>query len=49
MFFCDNCARKYQWPESYSKSLGPCEVCKRTGLCNDVPSYALPPKVRKNG
>ena len=36
MFYCDPCRKKKGWPESFSKSVGPCEVCKRSRECNDV-------------
>lgn len=42
MFFCDRCRVRKQWPESLAKSTGPCEICGKTRLCNDVPSSALP-------
>ena len=42
MFFCEKCRVKKQWPESFGKSVGPCEVCGKVELCNDVPSGALP-------
>jgi hypothetical protein len=44
MFYCDPCAEANRWPESFlSKSVGPCEVCGRRRVCNDVPSSQLPP------
>jgi hypothetical protein len=42
MFFCDECRRKNQWPESFMKSEGRCEICKTHSVCNDVPSRLLP-------
>jgi len=42
MFYCDGCGKKNGWPEGFSKSYGPCEVCGKTRLCNDVPSSQLP-------
>lgn len=42
MFYCDNCAEKYKYPESFSKSMGKCECCEVKGVCNDVPSSMLP-------
>lgn len=43
MFYCDECRRKYKWPESIiMKSRGLCEMCHRPALCNDVPSSRLP-------
>lgn len=42
MFFCDTCAEKNKWPQSWSKSGGRCEVCGKTAVCNDIPSKELP-------
>ena len=42
MFYCPECARKKNWPESLSRSHGPCELCNRTTLCFDMPSRLLP-------
>jgi len=42
MFYCDECAKKRGWPESFMKSKGPCEICDRVAVCNDIPSGALP-------
>jgi hypothetical protein len=43
MFYCDACAKKYQWPTWMSKSSrGRCEMCGRVKDCYDVPSRALP-------
>lgn len=48
MFFCDTCAVERGWPGSWSKSAGPCEICGKTAVCNDVPSRYLPlPKPQK--
>lgn len=43
MFFCGDCAENHGYPENFMKSHGPCEICGRTALCNDVPSKYLPP------
>lgn len=43
MFFCDECRVKNNWPESWFKSTGPCEVCGRTRVCNEIHSSQLPP------
>ena len=46
MFFCDKCAEKRDWPESFSKSYGKCEICDNVTVCSDVPSRYLPiPKI----
>lgn len=43
MFFCEECRVKKGWPKGYGPgSRGPCEVCKKTANCHDVPSKALP-------
>jgi hypothetical protein len=42
MFYCEACREKNQWPESWSKSRGLCEVCGTTAVCNDIPSNQLP-------
>ncbi len=47
MFFCEKCRVKRDWPESLGKSRGPCEICGKTEICNDVPSSALPRTRRK--
>lgn len=48
MFYCDKCRTNYSWPESLTRSLGPCESCGRVASCNDVPSSVLPnPRSKK--
>ena len=42
MFYCDRCAKKRNWPISWSKSCGRCELCGQVAVCNDVPSEDLP-------
>ena len=42
MFFCDRCAKRRDWPTSFMKSEGPCEVCGKIRICNDIPSRHLP-------
>lgn len=43
MFYCNPCAKPRGWPESeFMRSYGPCEICGKTALCNDVPSRFLP-------
>lgn len=42
MYFCDPCAKQNNWPTSFARSYGTCEVCKRLGSCHDVPSKDLP-------
>lgn len=47
MFYCDKCAKKNKWPEGFSRSYGPCEVCHRSALCSDLPSHLLPPERKR--
>jgi len=43
MFYCDICAKIKGWPISaLARSLGPCEICGQSSICNDVPSSQLP-------
>ena len=42
MFYCNNCAKKKNYPISGFKSHGTCEICKEIRQCNDVPSENLP-------
>ena len=42
MFYCDDCRVKNEWPEGLVKSMGPCEICGKTRVCNDVASRLLP-------
>lgn len=46
MFYCDACARKNKWPDEFwlPRSRGPCEVCGKVAVCNDVPSTWLSSK-----
>ena len=37
MFYCDECRTARDYPESFSKSKGKCEICGRTALCHDKP------------
>jgi hypothetical protein len=47
MFYCDDCRKKNQWPESiFSKSRGPCEVCGKQAICNNVHHSSLPRRRR---
>jgi hypothetical protein len=47
MFYCEPCRKKNDWPESWSKSQGACEMCNKLARCNDVPSSALPMPTRR--
>lgn len=42
MFYCEDCRKKNNWPETASRSHGKCEMCGIVGLCYDVPSSRLP-------
>lgn len=41
MFYCEACRPK-EWPATFCKSYGRCELCKKEALCNDMPSSRLP-------
>ena len=41
MFFCEECRIERGWPDSISRSRGPCEVCQKHAVCHNVPSHAL--------
>lgn len=43
MFYCNECAVKYGYPESLGKSIGKCECCDSIAECNDTPSKYLFP------
>lgn len=47
MFFCNECANKKGWPQSFSRSRGRCEVCGEIADCNEVPSSELPIPIKK--
>lgn len=38
MFYCDPCAEERHWPKApiWTRSKGPCELCRKVKLCNDV-------------
>lgn len=42
MFYCDKCAEEMRWPKSIFKSFGPCEMCDKVAVCNDISSKHLP-------
>lgn len=42
MFYCELCRKKNEWPQGFSGSYGPCEVCHKVATCFDVPSKYLP-------
>jgi len=45
MVYCNDCARKRNWPISAFKVGCVCEVCMEEGACNEYPSSMLMPKV----
>lgn len=42
MFFCEDCRRERNWPNSIGRSHGTCELCQTRADCYDVPSRYLP-------
>lgn len=36
MFYCDDCAKEKNYPESIGKSYGRCEICGKSEICNDM-------------
>lgn len=42
MFYCEKCRKANEWPETFFKSRGPCEICEEVAVCNDCPSSRLP-------
>ena len=42
MFYCNECRKKNDWPESMFRSYGRCEVCGKVGSCFDVASKLIP-------
>jgi hypothetical protein len=44
MFYCEKCRKKKNWPSSFFKSLGPCEICNKTAICYNMESGDLPLK-----
>lgn len=44
MFICEACLKKYYTNYGIMKSYGPCECCKQTKGCFDIPSSRLNPK-----
>lgn len=48
MFYCEECRKNRNYPESISKSYGKCELCGEIVRCNDVPSSKLPTEMKKN-
>ena len=43
MFYCNNCRKERNWPESIVKSMGACEICETVTECHDKASKYLPP------
>lgn len=42
MFYCEDCRKRNDWPDSLSLSRGQCEACGKTAHCYDRPSSTLP-------
>jgi len=42
MFYCNECAKKKNWPVTMFKSAGTCEICGDTKECSEMPSSKLP-------
>ena len=42
MFYCNDCAKKYEYPETLFKSVGKCECCGEKKVCNEMKSSELP-------
>ncbi len=48
MFYCDKCADEKDWPKTWFRSLGNCEICGEKARCIDMPSIMPPlPKTPK--
>ena len=43
MFYCNDCRKERNWPITFAKSWGRCELCGKESECNDMPSSHLPP------
>ena len=43
MFYCEDCAKSRGWPQSLSRSEGPCEICATHATCYDTPASELRP------
>jgi transcription initiation factor IIE alpha subunit len=41
MFYCENCREKRDYPESFMRSYGKCEMCGSVAVCYDVNSSIL--------
>lgn len=41
MFYCEDCRKERDWPESFVTSRGRCEMCEKSAVCYDWPSSAL--------
>jgi len=48
MFICAPCLiRHYKNALSISQSYGPCESCRKSRVCSDIPSMALEPRATR--
>ena len=42
MFICDQCLKDgFSNQPSFLRSYGPCEICGKSAVCNDIPSVYL--------
>ncbi len=41
MFYCDECAAKRNYPITFTKSHGGCELCRKIARCNDLPTHQI--------
>jgi hypothetical protein len=46
MFYCDNCSNETDKPKTISQSIGNCELCGETNLCND--SNSIPRIIKQD-
>ncbi len=42
MFYCEPCRDARDWPQSFTRSFGPCELCAKHAECYDMSSAQLP-------
>ena len=49
MFYCNDCAKKMNYPISIFKSNGRCEICEEVRECSDIPCKDLPEEKEEEG
>jgi hypothetical protein len=42
MFYCEDCRKRNDYPETISHSIGNCEMCGKRAVCNDLHHSQLP-------